>query len=228
MEDDALIHELNELIQLDCDASRTSEVALEYVDDEVARADLRCFMQDHLQHITDLRPAIAELGGTAIQPCRDLSGVLLEGMTKLRSVTGTLGALSAMRMNEQLTNRSYEKAMTEELPPEVRVVVERNLADERRHLAVIRAHLDRLRLAAGRDADDADADNEATAEAGAAPMRRGGPDDAPRGSQTRPDGSAVGIASPDAPTVDAPTVDANEAERPPRGPDPVVAATTSL
>jgi hypothetical protein len=197
MDDDDLIHELNELIQLDYDASRTYEVALEHVDDEAARADLRWFMQDHLQHITDLRSAIGELGGTAIQPSRDLKGVLLEGMTKLRSVTGTLGALKAMRMNEQLTNRSYDKAMA--LPPEVRVVVERNLADERRHLAAIGAHLARLRVAGGRGADDDDA---ADASVDAPAGRAGGPDDAPRGSQTRPDGSAVGIASPDAPTVD--------------------------
>lgn len=106
MEDDDLIHELNELIQLDYDASRTYEAALEHVDDEVARADLRCFMQDHRQHITDLRTAIAELGGTAIQPSRDLKGVLLEGMTKLRSVTGTLGALKVTRAASARTTRS--------------------------------------------------------------------------------------------------------------------------
>ena len=120
MTDDDLIHELNELIQLDYDASRTYEHALQHVGDEQARADLQAFMRDHLQHMAELRTVILELGGAPLEPSRDLKGVLLEGMTKLRSVTGTMGALKAMRMNEKLTNRTYDRASELDLPPRAR------------------------------------------------------------------------------------------------------------
>jgi uncharacterized protein (TIGR02284 family) len=154
MTDEELIHELNELIQLDYDASRTYEHALQHVADEQARADLQAFMRDHLQHITDLRSVIVELGGAPIEPSRDLKGALLEGMTKLRSATGTMGALTAMRMNEKLTNRTYDRASELDLPPRIRQVIAANLGDERRHLAAIKGHIARLRSEGDADDDD--------------------------------------------------------------------------
>lgn len=156
MDDEDLIKELNGLIQLDFDASLTYEEALQQVEDQQARSDLQAFMQDHLQHITDLRSVIREVGGTPSEPSRDLKGVLLEGLTKLRSALGTLSALKAMRLNEKLTNRSYEKAAELDLPPRARQVVAANLQDERRHLAGIRAHIERLRA----EADEADEDDD--------------------------------------------------------------------
>jgi rubrerythrin len=148
MDTNDIVEELNELAQLDHDASRTYEEALSHVEEEAAvaviRTDLESFRLDHLRHIAELRRAVESLGGASIEPSRDLKGVLLEGMTKLRSVTGTAGALKAMRMNEKLTNRSYERASELDLPPVARDVVLAGLADERRHLAAIEAHLERL------------------------------------------------------------------------------------
>ncbi|MBX3155551.1 MAG: ferritin-like domain-containing protein [Deltaproteobacteria bacterium] len=143
MTNDEIIEQLNDLIKLDHDASKTYEAALERVDekDQEVRIDLQTFMQDHLRHVTDLSVVITSLGGTPIEPGRDIKGVLLEGLTKLRSVTGTMGALKAMRMNEKLTNRSYEQAARKDLPPIAADLVEANLQDERRHLASIEQHI---------------------------------------------------------------------------------------
>ena len=64
-------------------------------------------------------------------------------MLRLRS-RGTLGALRAMRMNEKLTNRTYDRASEVYMPPIGQAIVVENLTDERRHLAAIEAHIDRL------------------------------------------------------------------------------------
>ena len=161
MDTNDTVEELNELIQLDYDASKTYEEALEHVDAEhvEVRADLESFRNDHLRHIAQLRTAIEAQGGAPIEPSRDLKGVLLEGLTKLRSVTGTVGALKAMRMNEKLTNRAYDRASEKDLPADVREIVLANLADERRHLAAIEAHLERL----GERDDEATAGEDAPA-----------------------------------------------------------------
>lgn len=139
-----VIARLNDLIQLDYDAIQAYDKAIEHCDDLDAQEDLEDFRLDHERHIADLGTVILDLGGEPESTGRDLKGVLIEGLTALRSVTGTLGALKAMRMNEKLTNRTYEKALQRTLPLAVREVVRQNLQDERRHLAGIRAHIERI------------------------------------------------------------------------------------
>ncbi len=143
MTDKDVIHTLNELIQLDFDATKIYEQAIEHADDPVVREDLEQFRADHERHIVELTRAVEDLGGEVEEVSRDIKGVLLEGMTKLRSATGTLGALRAMRMNEKLTNRTYDHAARKDLPAAAFEIVTRGLEDERRHLAAIEAHIDR-------------------------------------------------------------------------------------
>ena len=135
---------LNKLIQLDFDASKTYLLALEHCDDVEVRADLQAFLRDHERHVMELTSIVRDLGGTPIELHRDFKGALLEGMTRLRSRSGTLGALRAMRTNEKFTNRAYDKASSEYMPPLGQAIVMENLADERRHLAAIEAHIERL------------------------------------------------------------------------------------
>jgi rubrerythrin len=146
LDDDEIIKTLNDLIQLDYDAIKAYDQALDRVDeaDEEVRSDLELFKLDHERHVTDLAQVVRDLGGQHEEASRDVKGVLLEGLTALRSVTGTVGALKAMRMNEKLTNKSYAKASELQLSPIARMVVDRNLADERRHLAAIQTHIARL------------------------------------------------------------------------------------
>ncbi|HEY5950760.1 MAG TPA: DUF2383 domain-containing protein [Kofleriaceae bacterium] len=135
--------QLNKLIQLDFDAAGTYREAILHVDDPNVRSDLHAFLGDHERHVMELTRIVRDLGGTPIEAHRDFKGAILEGMTRLRS-RGTLGALRAMRMNEKVTNRGYDKALDLYMPPIGQVIVVENLADERRHLAGIEAHIDRL------------------------------------------------------------------------------------
>lgn len=134
---------LNHLIQTDVDASFTYREALSHVTDFDVKVDLESFLADHDRHVMELSAVIRDLGGTPIQVHRDLKGAILEGMTKLRS-RGTVGALRAMRMNEKLTNRTYDRAAHVYMPPIGQITVLENLEDERRHLAAIEAHIRRL------------------------------------------------------------------------------------
>lgn len=135
--------QLNKLIQLDVDASCTYREALGHVTDFDVKLDLESFLGDHERHVMELTQVIRDLDGEPIAVHRDFKGAILEGMTRLRS-RGTLGALRAMRMNEKLTNRTYDKAAHVYMPPIGQVIVLENLADERRHLAAIEAHISQL------------------------------------------------------------------------------------
>jgi rubrerythrin len=138
------VDHLEKLIQLDHDALLTYRQALEHIGDPEIRADLVGFLQDHERHVRELTALVHDLGGTPPIPHRDLKGAVLEAMTRLRSRSGTLGALRAMRLNERLTNYGYERMAEVELPPTARALVAAGLADERRHLATIEAHIERL------------------------------------------------------------------------------------
>jgi hypothetical protein len=138
------IDHLNDLILLDFDAARSYQLALGHVDDTLARIDLTAFLNDHERHIIETTRVIRDLGGEPVEAHRDFSGVLLEGMTRLRSVRGTLGALRALRTTENFTNRNYAKAAQLDLAPLPYYLVAQSFSDEKMHRVVIEAHISRL------------------------------------------------------------------------------------
>ena len=139
----AICTQLDKLILLDFDAACTYHEALLHVDDPAVRSDLHGFLGDHERHVMELSSIIRDLGGTPVVAHRDLTGAMLETMTRMRS-RGTLGALRAMRMTERLTNRRYDRTCDVYMPPIAQLLVLENCDDERRHLAAIEAHIDRL------------------------------------------------------------------------------------
>lgn len=146
-----IIEKLRALMQLDYDAIMAYQAAIERIDVESIQEQLTRFMGDHGRHVHDLKDAIESLGGDAPKdPGRDLKGVLLEGLTAVRSMLGTASALRAMRRNEQLTNKAYEEALEADLPPEIRELVLRNREDEARHLAYIVMALEQVEHAEDR------------------------------------------------------------------------------
>lgn len=129
---------LNDLIQLDIDAVEAYEQAIKRIEIPQVSADLEAFKSDHERHIRDLTQEVRRLGGEPPKRSVDLKGLLLEGFTALRSVTGTEGALKAMQSNEKTTNKKYEAALSKELPADVETIVRRNREDERKHLEYIK------------------------------------------------------------------------------------------
>lgn len=135
--------QLNKLILLDFDAAVTYREALVHIDDPGARSDLHAFLGDHERHVQELAQVVRDLGRVPVEAHRDIKGIVLEGMTRLRS-RNTLAALRAMRTNEWLTNRIYDRSAEYFMPPIGQAIVLENLADERRHFAVIESHISRL------------------------------------------------------------------------------------
>ncbi|MGN6110227.1 MAG: DUF2383 domain-containing protein [Kofleriaceae bacterium] len=139
-----IIDRLNDLVQLDYDAVHAYAQAIEQIDDLDALDDLQTFRLDHERHIADLGLLIHALGGEPVKTGLDVQGQTIEALTRLRGATGNVGALRAMRSTEKLANRTYEKALHLDLPPQAREVVARNGEDEQLHLTAIEMHLERL------------------------------------------------------------------------------------
>jgi uncharacterized protein (TIGR02284 family) len=134
--DNKAIEVMNGQIQLDRDAILAYDEAIEACEMPEIKRQLGEFRGDHERHVRDLSEVVKAFGGKPPEK-RDLKGYVIQGFTKVMS-RGDRSALLAMRGNEELTNRSYEAALKRDLPPEVRSLLERNLTDERRHLAWIK------------------------------------------------------------------------------------------
>ena len=132
---------LNSLIELDFDAIEAYKVAVDKLSDVNDKAELRSFMGDHQRHVEDLKPLVSRTGekpsdGTNIKV------VLTKGKVVLASIMGDRAILSAMKSNEDEANATYERATKRnDLPADVRVVVTKNLSDERRHRAYMEQRL---------------------------------------------------------------------------------------
>ncbi|UQA58287.1 DUF2383 domain-containing protein [Polyangium aurulentum] len=135
-----ILEKLNSLIMLDVDAVHAYDQAIEACEILTVKDTLTEFRNDHERHIHDLSEQVRALGGTP-EVHRDLKGFVIEGFTALMS-RGDHSALLAMRGNEELTNRVYKAALEmEDLSPEARTVIERNYADEQRHVSWINNQL---------------------------------------------------------------------------------------
>ena len=134
-----ILKDLCSLAQLDIDAVFAYSAAIEKVDVEAVKVTLERFKKHHERHISELSLIIARLGGTPPSLSLDFKGYLIEGLTRIRSTSGTSGALKAIHGNELLTNSIYEKALSWDLPIDILELIRKNKKDEEIHLGFIDA-----------------------------------------------------------------------------------------
>jgi uncharacterized protein (TIGR02284 family) len=137
LEKKEIIDRLNSLAQVDIDAYHAYGQAIEEIEGAAVREQLLIFKEEHRTHYMNLSEKISELGAAAPEFSKGVKGHLLEGFTAIRSMSGTKGALKAMRSNEQTTNKRYREALEFELSPDIRTMLEKHYSDENRHLAYI-------------------------------------------------------------------------------------------
>ncbi len=130
--------ELRKLAQLDVDAIELYEAAIQRISVPLLRDKLSEFRTDHEQHVVNLNAELVKTGGKAIEAKPDLKGTVLRGFTAVTSMMGDHAALLAMTANEEITNRSYEKALKIDWSSSQRELIQHNFDDEKRHLAWIK------------------------------------------------------------------------------------------
>lgn len=132
---------LDHLLRIDLDAVRAYTQAIDNVADAAIRDMLTAFRADHERHIEDLSAELTTRGRQPPQTAH-FSGFALAGFTGVAAGVAPAGALMAMQSNEVVSNQAYDMALaTEDLPGDIRQLLEKNLADERRHLRTIRQWL---------------------------------------------------------------------------------------
>lgn len=126
---------LKDLVELEYDTVEAYQAAINRIESEEYLDKLREFKKDHLRHITELTNYLQKVGETAPTGA-DLKSLLTQGKVVIMELRGDKGVLLAMKSNEEETNRAYERLNEfENISPEVKELLERNLQDERRHFA---------------------------------------------------------------------------------------------
>lgn len=132
---------LCDLIELDYDAIEAYQAAIDRLEDFMVQQQMRAFMADHERHVRELSEIVRAQGGEA-PTGGDFKRVLTKGKVVIGNLVGDRGILMAMKSNEDDTNQAYEHAVRRhDLTTELREVLQRNLADERRHRAWIEDRL---------------------------------------------------------------------------------------
>jgi uncharacterized protein (TIGR02284 family) len=139
-----VIKKLNDLIELDFDAIEAYEAAIKRLESPEYSSKLGEYCEDHRRHTRDLTAQVSRLGGDP-ETGPGAMRLLTKGKVVIADlVAGDHAILTAMRANEEVTNKRYELALDgDDLDAESRAVVARNLEDERRHRAWISAQLER-------------------------------------------------------------------------------------
>ena len=132
-----LLNQLEDLIQLEVDATHAYDQAIKAIDEPAIKDRLTEFLEDHHRHIELLSAQVQKLGAPPPELSSGFRGFLIFGSAALRSLSGTKGALEAMEINEKKSCSSYLNACELDWPGEIRSLIRANLADEQRHLAFI-------------------------------------------------------------------------------------------
>jgi hypothetical protein len=125
---------VSELYTLEVEAAQAYAAAVRTVGLGALHDELARFWLEHQRHVLELHLALLARGHSppVVEP--DVKGVVIGALTPPRRRLTLQDVLEGLRGDEQLTNQLCAKALATPLPPEIRDLVARLAADERRHL----------------------------------------------------------------------------------------------
>jgi len=132
--------------ELDAEAAEAYRIVADGIDDPAIRAKLEEFAQDHQRHVDSINALLSAGDGEGV-----ISTDLDEGSSSITMLAaamdgmGDRAALLTMIGNEQLTNSAYPIALELPFEEDVLRVLQRNAADEERHLSWLLGQEKRMR-----------------------------------------------------------------------------------
>lgn len=133
MANSQIIELLGDLAQMDINAIYAYHRAIDGMNIPPIRLKLVSFRSEHEKHLQDISQLIVSYGGNPPERSHDFKGFLIDGMTSLAGNLGAKRILMAMLKSEGLTKSRYKKAMSQDLPDDVRHIIKSHYKDEKRH-----------------------------------------------------------------------------------------------
>jgi rubrerythrin len=131
-----VVDAIQDLIELDYDAVEAYQAAINRLDNQVYKIQLRQFMADHERHIQELSTVLRRHSEEVPEGPSIGKQWLTKGKVVIANLMGDNAILLAMRSNEVDTNKAYERmSKRADLPVDISNIIARGLEDERRHKA---------------------------------------------------------------------------------------------
>ncbi len=139
---------LSNLCRLDFAAAEAYDDALRHLEDPESKSRLADFKADHIRHTEDLGRLLRALGED-VPTGGGMKSLFTQGKVMLAGLIGDRQILQAMSHNEADTTTAYERAVTHSgVTGATLEVLQRNLADERRHKQWLDSRIQMLARAA--------------------------------------------------------------------------------
>ncbi len=132
--DPQLLSSLKDLVHIDLDAIVLYDAVLRTLNAPQLEQALMEFRSDHIRHVRELNDRMEALGGGREQTRPSMESCERHGFTPIREGMSFEDLLTATVDGEQITNRTYERILKENWDPQTRALIDRNFADEQRHL----------------------------------------------------------------------------------------------
>ncbi len=128
---------LTDLLQIDVDAAKAYDQAIQYIDVISIREQFAMFRDVHNQHVSNLKKVIRALDVVPPEASQDAKGLLMESWAIIRGAAGTEGAISGMKTVAEYVAKKYREACVRPLPPNILSLVEKQYRDAQSHLELI-------------------------------------------------------------------------------------------
>ena len=126
---------IKNLLILEHDAIAAYDSTIERLENAEYRQQIETFRRDHEEHVQELG-RIADTMGIDKPMEGDMKQWLTTGKVALADLAGDNAILKAMKTNEDDTVAAYQQALDNDITgAELRPLMEKGLADERRHRA---------------------------------------------------------------------------------------------
>ena len=140
----ALIRTLSDLLQLEQDALRSYPIAIDALENEGLKEQLRVYRRDHQRQVKRLSLLIEENGGAPLKIPHLSTGMLKLAMQSLGAAGGDRAILLAFRTNEWESMDKYARAARRRYGPDVSRVIRQGAEAEAKHYRWVVESLERL------------------------------------------------------------------------------------
>lgn len=128
---------LASLLDVDEGAGLTYAKAIDNIESPEVKGNLESFRKDHERHAREWAGMMKRTEQAPGEPMRSLRAAYHEIVAAIRAELGERSALAACEAGEKHANDTYRGILSRVLPADLKTRVERNYAEEQRHLAYI-------------------------------------------------------------------------------------------